>query len=144
MKDVASQQLVTQQLRLPKQGTYILIIFISKSIEVAIGKIGFRLFPPGLYAYTGSALGKGNSLPNRLKRHLKIKKKKHWHIDFLLENENVHVVTFITIPSKTKIECEINQLLKSHLDAKVLIPKFGASDCKHNCKSHLLFFQENP
>ncbi|MCW3985408.1 MAG: DUF123 domain-containing protein [Candidatus Bathyarchaeota archaeon] len=95
---------------------------------------------PGYYVYTGSALGKGaTSLPNRLARHLKTLKKKHWHIDFLLSKKEASIEAIAAVSGNPNSECEINQFIRSQMKAKVLIPKFGASDCKNNCESHLLY-----
>ena len=108
-----------------------------------VGKLGIETFLPGYYVYTGSALGKGaTSLPNRLARHLKTLKKKHWHIDFLLSKTEASIEAIAAVSGTQNSECEINQFIRSQMKAKVLIPKFGASDCKNNCESHLLFFPD--
>jgi Uri superfamily endonuclease len=129
--------------KLPEKGTYILLIFVTDVLKVSVGELGVKIFWPGYYTYTGSALGKGaSSLLNRLARHLKTAKKKHWHIDFLLPNTHVNIEAIIVISSNRKLECEVNQLLREKIKAKVTIPKFGASDCQKKCGSHLLFFPE--
>lgn len=129
--------------KLPEKGTYTLIMFVSNELKVDAGGLGVKAFLPGYYAYTGSALGKGaTSLPNRLARHLKTVKRKHWHIDFMLADKNVSIEAIAVVSSKEKLECKINQLIKNKMDAKVLIPRFGASDCQNKCKSHLLFFPD--
>jgi len=127
--------------KLHEKGTYVLLIFVSNVLEVNAGGLGVKTFLPGYYAYTGSALGKGViSLPKRLTRHLKTAKKKHWHIDFLLANTHANIEAIIIVSSKEKLECKVNQLLREKMKAKVLVPKFGASDCQNKCGSHLLFF----
>jgi Uri superfamily endonuclease len=106
-----------------------------------VGKLGIKTFLPGYYAYTGSALGKGaSSLPNRLARHLKTAKKKHWHIDFLLADENVSIEAMVVVSSKQKLECQVNQLIRNQMKAKIPVPEFGACDCNRRCGSHLLYF----
>ncbi len=125
---------------LHEKGTYTLLVSVSSKLKVNVGKLGLKAFLPGYYAYTGSALGKGaTSLPNRLARHLKTVKNKHWHIDFLLGDENVAVEAVFCVSNEQNLECQVNQSIKRQLDAKVLIPEFGASDCKNQCKSHLLY-----
>lgn len=124
-----------------EKGTYTLMISVSGKLQVSVGKLGLKAFLPGYYAYTGSALGKGaTSLPNRLARHLKAVKSKHWHIDFLLGNENVTVEAVFCVSNGQNLECQVNQSIRRQLNAEILIPEFGASDCRNQCKSHLLYF----
>ena len=90
-------------------------------------------FSRGYYVYTGSAL---NCLDDRILRHLKKKKKFHWHIDYFLEYAKIiKVFTFVT---ELKLECELNKLIQKLSNAKITIKGFGCSDCK--CISHLTFF----
>ncbi len=81
-----------------------------------------------------------SSLLNRVKRHVSPsnKKKFHWHIDFLLKNENFNIVKIILIPSKQKMECLVANELRGKADQ--IVNGFGSSDCA--CKSHLFFFSE--
>lgn len=126
---------------LPQSGTYILIISVSSQVTINVGGLGVRTLPKGYYSYTGSALGKGStSLSNRISRHLRNEKANRWHIDFLLGAKSSKVETVFIISSDERMECELNQLLKNQLKAKVVVPSFGASDCHKRCKSHLLFF----
>jgi len=125
-----------------KKGTYILRIFVSRNVEITVGKLGKKLLSRGYYTYTGSALGKGaTSLPVRLKRHLKHTKAKHWHIDYLLANKAAQIKGIIIIPQDIKLECKVNQSIRNSLKAEIPVPKFGASDCTDGCGSHLLFIQ---
>lgn len=123
------------------RGIYTLIIFLSKEACLQIGKLGTRRFPEGYYTYTGSALGVGaSSLSRRVFRHLKKEKPKLWHIDFLLASENASVTAVISVQTNKKLECEMNRYIKREGKAKVPVMGFGASDCKENCKSHLLYY----
>jgi Uri superfamily endonuclease len=125
-----------------KKGTYILLIFVSRNVNITIGKLGKKLLSRGYYTYTGSALGKGaTSLPVRLKRHLKHTKTKHWHIDYLLANIAAKIIKIIVIPQNVKLECKVNQSIRNNMKAEIPIPKFGSSDCTEICGSHLLFIQ---
>jgi Uri superfamily endonuclease len=124
-----------------ENGTYTLIILASDELMIAAGGLGLIDVLPGYYTYTGSALGNGSSsLQLRLARHLRISKKKRWHIDFLLADKNVNVEAIATVLSKQPLECQINQLINRQMKARILIPKFGASDCQNGCGSHLLYF----
>lgn len=129
---------------LPKKGVYTLIFYLSKPIRIRVGKLGLCPFRKGYYAYTGSALGEtATSLPKRVARHLKrLKRKKRWHIDFLLANKNITILSVIATQTTEKQECLANQSLKQITDARVPVKNFGASDCQKLCKAHLLYFGE--
>lgn len=128
---------------LPQVGVYTLIIHLSANIRLKVGKLGERQFPKGYYTYTGSALGLGaSSLKKRVTRHLRRAKNKFWHIDYLLARKNVVVTAIITAQTDKKMECKINSYLKNEMKAKSPVLGFGASDCKQNCESHLLYFSK--
>lgn len=128
----------------PQKGVYTLILHVSKPIRLKVGKLGVCTFKKGYYAYTGSALGKtATCLPKRVARHLRrLKKRKRWHIDFLLANKNVTVVSVVAIQTLEKQECLLNQSLKQIVDATIPVKNFGSSDCKRTCETHLLYFGE--
>lgn len=120
------------------------MISVPNETSVEVGKLGVKTFLPGIYTYTGSALGKGAvSLPNRLSRHLRSVKTNHWHIDYLLSIEDVYIEAVFVASSDTNLECKINQLVNAKMHGQVSILSFGASDCKNNCQSHLLFFPQS-
>jgi endonuclease-3 len=132
---------VSQVSQLSSSGVYTLILFVSKEVTVTIGSLGRQGFPRGYYSYTGSALGKGSSnLKHRISRHLRKEKRQFWHIDYLLSDENVSIEAVIAAKTNKNIECNLNSYLKSLSGAEITINRFGASDCKKNCKSHLLYF----
>lgn len=107
--------------------TYQLQIDLKKPLNIRIGRLGRFDFPAGRYIYTGSAK---RNLVARIRRHLSKKKTIRWHIDYLLDKKDAQVteLQFFDQP-----ECRVNQ----HYAGEVLIPGFGASDCKHQCGSHL-------
>ena len=121
-------------------GSYILIILLLKGSKLNVGSLGPIDFKEGYYLYVGSAMGKigSTTLINRVKRHVlpPDKKKKHWHIDYLLESELAYLIQVLLIPSTNRIECRISNELNEHSDG--FIKNFGSSDC--NCKSHLYYF----
>jgi Uri superfamily endonuclease len=124
-------------------GIYTLLLFVSEEISLTVGKLGKQNFPRGYYTYTGSALGKGaTSLKHRIARHLRKEKHRFWHIDYLLADENVSVEAVIAAETNEKMECTINQHIKGIEGAEVPVKGFGASDCRENCGSHLLYFPE--
>ncbi|MBC7128305.1 MAG: GIY-YIG nuclease family protein [Thermoplasmatales archaeon] len=109
------------------KGCYILLIEIEKDKKIKIGKRGIY-FKRGYYAYVGSAM---NSIEKRLERHLRMEKRKRWHIDYLLEKGKIKKIFYKE--SKFKEECDIAR----KFDSFEFIPKFGSSDCQ--CKSHLFY-----
>lgn len=116
------------------KGSYCLIINIKKDTKIKIGKkLGFINFKKGTYVYIGSAM---NSIESRVKRHLSKNKKKHWHIDYLLLNENSEIKKVYTKESDEKLECEI---AKKIIKNEKSITNFGCSDC--SCQSHLIYFK---
>lgn len=121
-----------------QKGIYSLILYVSEDSVLEVGVLGVQKLPMGYYVYTGSALGKGSSsLIGRVARHTSPKKKKVWHIDYLLASQNTTVRMIILGPTERRLECKINRCIKEK--ARVLISRFGASDCKEECQSHLLY-----
>ncbi len=111
------------ELVLNKPFLYILDIYLPKNIVLKTKTKIFEI-PKGSYLYLGSAPS-----PARVYRHLMKEKKKHWHIDFLLDFAEIKGV-FIKA-SKGK-ECSIGKFL-----GKKGIKGFGNSDCKDY--THLFF-----
>ncbi|MBC7107432.1 MAG: GIY-YIG nuclease family protein [Methanomassiliicoccales archaeon] len=111
-------------------GSYILIVKLLQNREISIGQFGRFIFEKGLYAYVGSAM---NGLHARISRHFSNVKKKHWHIDYLLDCGQP--LEAFLIPSSVKRECEINAHLEKIIDCKPFLKGFGSSDC--DCFSHL-------
>ncbi|MFX0105867.1 MAG: DUF123 domain-containing protein [Candidatus Hodarchaeota archaeon] len=124
------------------KGSYILVVFVKKNIELIIGALGKTTFNKGYYFYIGSAMGNSGAttLINRVKRHISSQnnKKVHWHIDYLLTNKNVVINYIYIIPSLQNLECLIANELLNISDG--YIKKFGSSDCL--CNSHLLYFKD--
>jgi len=111
-------------------GTYILIVRLEEDRRIVIGSLGEILFPRGIYAYVGSAMGPGG-LRARIMRHLRHEKRKFWHIDFLLGEASI--IEVIIIPAPERLECRIARFL---IERGVrYVPRFGSSDCR--CPSHL-------
>ena len=123
-----------------EKGVYVLLIFVPFERSIDVGGLGVRRFQDGYYAYTGSALGRGAlSLKGRIRRHLRREKRKRWHVDFLLADEDIMVVSVLIIPTEKSMECEVNKYLCDVMNAKVVVPNFGSSDCRQGCGSHLLY-----
>lgn len=115
------------------KGCYCLIIYIKRKSEIKVGeRLGHLEFKKGIYVYVGSAM---NSLEARLNRHLSDNKKLHWHVDYLLKDDNCKIIDIIYNIDK-KVECDISQYLKTEAFG---IKNFGCSDCR--CDSHLYYFK---
>ena len=119
------------------KGIYQLLIYLPKDAWIAIGKKGKFRFPKGYYIYTGSAL---NGLEKRVERHLKKDKKHFWHIDYLLDFASIKKVFLFT--NGKFDECGLNLKMLEKSGAKIVMPKFGSSDC--GCPAHLVFFERMP
>ncbi|HID92923.1 MAG TPA: GIY-YIG nuclease family protein [bacterium (Candidatus Stahlbacteria)] len=111
------------------KGIYVLLMELKVDEQIKIGKLGKIVFKKGFYAYVGSAM---NGLENRIQRHLKRKKKLHWHIDWFLRSAKIKDVMYLE--SSNKMECKVAQVLAKRFES---IKEFGSSDCK--CTSHMFF-----
>jgi len=111
------------------KGIYILVVSVSKDINVKVGTLGNVNFEKGMYAYVGSAQ---NNLEKRIERHLRKTKQKFWHIDYILDYDNVKVLKVFYKHAGKSEECKVaNKIGERCVPTK----GFGSSDCK--CKSHL-------
>jgi Uri superfamily endonuclease len=118
-------------------GVYNLIIKLSKSKEIRIGRLGTFIFPRGFYVYTGSAQ---NGLGKRIDRHFSNWKKLHWHIDYFLSHAKI--VKVLRHIGDRNAECKLSRLIGRYDDADVIVNRFGSSDC--NCVTHLYYFKNMP
>ncbi|MDO5852154.1 MAG: GIY-YIG nuclease family protein [Methanobacteriaceae archaeon] len=117
------------------KGVYCLLIRVSKDVSIVVGALGSIDFKKGYYVYVGSALG---VLSKRIDRHLSLDKKKHWHVDYLLLDDNVDVCNVVYTQCTSKIECQVSVLIDKTANGS--ISGFGCSDC--GCVSHLYYFED--
>ncbi|MGK7956135.1 MAG: DUF123 domain-containing protein, partial [Crocosphaera sp.] len=108
----------------------------SSSPQVTIGKLGTYPIKPGYYCYVGSAFGRGG-LKSRINRHLQIKKRFHWHLDYLRPHLTLVAIYYST--DTVKRECEWAKSLLKNEKISIPIKKFGSSDC--DCPAHLFYSQ---
>lgn len=114
-----------------QRGVYVLVLSVGKNSAIKVGALGKLFFKKGKYAYIGSAQ---SGLENRVKRHLSKRKRKFWHIDYILSGNKANVLCVYSKESPKSEECRIASLLSRKY---AFIDGFGCSDCK--CPSHLFF-----
>lgn len=112
-------------------GSYALVVDLPHAVALAIGRGKPTSLLPGRLVYCGSALA---GLRARIDRHRRTEKRRHWHVDYLLEHGLLAEVWIARSPER--LEC----LLADHLDrfpqGALAIPRFGSSDCR--CPGHLV------
>jgi sugar fermentation stimulation protein A len=117
------------------RGSYLIVLKLPRDRRIEVGSLGKILFRKGWYIYAGSAM---KDLTQRIARHQRLTKKKHWHIDHL--REHALFVAGIPIRSSVDRECEIAAAFAKIAEWQV--PGFGSSDC--SCASHLFCMQHDP
>ena len=117
------------------RGSYIVVLRLPRDRRITVGGLGELKFRRGYYLYAGSAL---KDLTQRLARHQRLTKKKHWHIDHL--REHAEHIAGIPIRTSADIECDIAGALAGISEWQV--PEFGCSDC--GCPTHLVGMAEDP
>jgi Uri superfamily endonuclease len=115
-------------------GAYAIVLSLSRNREIQISRLGRFVFKKGFYVYSGSAR---KNLLKRVERHLrKDDKKLKWHIDYFINDKYVKVRDcFLYINGD---ECKVNRSFQDE-GGKIVVKKFGASDCKNKCISHFLY-----
>jgi len=117
------------------RGSYIAILELKEEQVITVGKLGDIFFKKGFYIYVGSGMG---NLEQRMSRHRRKRKNKHWHIDYLLEHAKL--LNILPVRSSERLECEIASAIRRITESPVL--SFGSSDC--SCDSHLFYSSQNP
>jgi Uri superfamily endonuclease len=120
-------------------GTYVLVLHLEQPKVFQIGQLGLFPLQAGFYTYVGSAMGAGG-LAARLGHHLRISARPHWHIDYLRQIAAIEQIWFLESPARR--EHDWAALLRDMPGASILVPRFGASDCR--CASHLYYFSNLP
>jgi len=115
-------------------GIYLISIQMEKEI-LEIGALGERQFEKGWYLYAGSAK---KNLKSRVSRHMRKRKRMHWHADYLIAS-SVKTKAF-PIYTEKDLECTLVGDLMEIADDRV--EGFGSSDC--SCPSHLFYFRDDP
>jgi sugar fermentation stimulation protein A len=117
------------------RGSYLLVLEIARSRSVDVGGLGKVMFRKGYYVYAGSAR---LNLTKRIERHLRRRKRFHWHIDYL--RDRAESCRALPVRSSQDLEHDLARVLGNLADWT--IARFGSSDC--TCPTHLFGFRENP
>jgi len=117
-------------------GFYQLLIRVPRRTVIRVGHLGLFSFPPGYYVYTGSAK---RGLEARIARHMRFRKKKWWHIDYLAKQALIVGVKRYGIG---RSECELSRRVEKLPGSRIIARGFGSSDC--NCSAHLFYFEWSP
>lgn len=117
------------------RGSYLVLLYLSRTRVLPIGGLGNIRFPKGFYLYVGSAMA---NLSRRVERHRRLHKRIHWHIDRL--RPHARFIEALPIRSSDRLECDLAQSIEGITSWS--IPGFGCSDCR--CKSHLFGMRDNP
>jgi sugar fermentation stimulation protein A len=122
---------------LSDRGSYLLVLRIPRPLLLPVGALGPLSFQGGYYVYVGSGMG---GLTARMQRHLRRRKRLHWHIDYLLAEAEPKSVKALPIRTLQRLECSLARDV-TRLGERA-VPDFGSSDCR--CPSHLVRFERDP
>ncbi|AMN48316.1 hypothetical protein ACG33_14655 [Steroidobacter denitrificans] len=114
--------------------SYQLVIEVTRSLRVRVGRLGTFEFAAGVYVYTGSAR---RNIEARIARHERKSKPLRWHIDYLLAARGVRILRVVRSGCA---ECALNRATAGQIP----IAGFGASDCRAGCGSHLRYLGVQP
>jgi len=117
------------------RGCYLLLLKLARDRRVRIGRLGRFTFRKGTYVYVGSAQ---RGLEARLARHLRRRKRFHWHIDYL--RAACGRVVGLPIRSFQRQECDVARAMAALLEPGPA--GFGSSDCR--CPTHLFRSPADP
>lgn len=116
-------------------GSYLLILELGADLDICVGSLGNIHFRSGFYVYVGTA---ARGLEQRLSRHLRKRKRFHWHIDHLRD----HAQKVRALPIRTSFPLECILADRMRMISEESVKGFGSSDC--DCSSHLFFMKEDP
>lgn len=120
-------------------GTYALTLRMGAAVELEVGALGRRRFPPGFYVYVGSARGPGG-LRARVRHHQRRHPRPRWHLDYLGSVARLSTVWYCVHPEP--LEEHWAEAVSRLEGGTTPVPRFGASDRPHGC--HLFRFPKAP
>lgn len=113
-------------------GVYLLWLYLPQTVSITIGRLGICILSQGVYAYSGSAQ---RNLQQRIKRHRRLDKKLHWHIDYF-RAKALYLGEVVFLDQPKHHECWLVQQLLCIPGTYYPVAGFGSSDCC--CGSHFL------
>jgi len=116
-------------------GVYCLLLNLPRRILLKAGRLDGVTVEPGYVLYVGRAR---RNLFARLARHMRRRKPRRWHIDYLFPAA-IPLGAFV-FASKPPSECDIALRLSRRANVRRIIPGFGSSDCR--CPGHLLWMPD--
>ena len=117
------------------RGCYLLLLDLPRDRRIQVGRLGRFAFRKGTYVYVGSAQ---RGLAARIARHVRRRKRFHWHIDYL--RAACGQVVGLPIRSSRREECDVARAVAAVLEPG---PRgFGSSDCR--CPTHLFRSPTDP
>jgi len=117
------------------RGSYLLLLELRRDRRIEVGRLGRLSFRRGWHIYVGSAM---LGLTARLARHVRHRKRLHWHIDHLRAVADAAIP--LPIRSSRREECDLAADLSGLFDRGPI--GFGCSDC--GCPTHLFHSPANP
>lgn len=115
-------------------GIYCLLLELPRTLTVKAGRLDGVTVEPGLVLYVGRAR---RNLFSRLARHMRRRKPRRWHIDYLFPHA-IPLGAFV-FGGETLTECGIAERVSRRSAVRRIIPGFGSSDCR--CPGHLLWLE---
>ena len=122
--------------KLPASGAYRLTIRLARAARVTPGRLGRVSLPAGMYYYCGSAR---RGLPARVARHLRRRKRKRWHVDYLLAHPAASVVEARAWTQASECGLAASAIRRG---GRAVVRRFGSSDCGKGCPAHLIYLGE--
>ncbi|MDC7221366.1 MAG: DNA/RNA nuclease SfsA [Spirochaetales bacterium] len=123
------------------EGVYLMLLEVEEESTVTVGSLGERVFPAGWYIYVGSAR---KNLTKRMERHVRKRKKYHWHLDYL--RSKASTVKAVPIRTAESAECllaaSMDELFPLEASLSKTLLGFGCSDC--DCDRHLFYSPQTP
>lgn len=121
------------------KGTYALILYLASGCRMRVGRLGTHEFKRGYYLYIGSAFGPGG-LAARIRHHVRLPGRPHWHIDFLRSASKLKAVWIIR--SDVRLEHPWASVVERTPNARIPLKGFGSTDCR--CTTHLFHYARQP
>ena len=117
------------------RGHYVLLLSVPAG-RFTIGSLGPLRLEAGLYGYVGAARGGSVTLAHRLARHLRRRKVRRWHIDYLTTLPTVTIMDAYWTADPAVTETGLASRCAERFPS---IRRFGNSDARGGAPGHLFF-----